>query len=193
MRVNKHLRTDGSYGKAPLVIFWSPNLICKKIGRFPSLLIQSSKLPVGMITVVHVRILKENNSNLTIGHWIVEQIAKYLKTCLKHRSSQAKYELKERRQMALEWEANWMKEKRETTFWLEISSINKEGKRNANMVPVPKLCKSQSVGMSVILELDEEGWFRIHLNPSWLANWDRGRCWHANKRGLASASEQDAF
>ena len=124
---------------------------------------------------------------------VVEQIAKYLKTCLKHRSSQAKYELKERRQMALEWEANWMKEKRETTFWLEISSINKEGKGNANMVPVPKLCKSQSVGMSVILELDEEGWFRIHLNPSWLANWDRGRCWHANKRGLASASEQDAF
>ena len=60
-----------------------------------------------MITVVHVRILKENNSNLTIGHLLgVEKIAKYLKTCLKHRSSQAKYELKERRQMALEWEAN---------------------------------------------------------------------------------------
>ena len=54
----------------------------------------------------YLKILKENNSNLTIGHWIVEQIAKYLKTCLKHRSSQAKYELKERRQMALEWEAN---------------------------------------------------------------------------------------
>ena len=50
-----------------------------------------------------------------------------------------------------------MKEKRETTFWLEISSINKEGKGNANMVPVPKLCKSHSVGMSVILGLDEEG------------------------------------
>ena len=48
-------------------------------------------------------------------------------------------------------------EKRETTFWLEINSINKEGKGNANMVPVPKLFNSQSVGMSVILELDEEG------------------------------------
>ena len=49
-------------------------------------------------------------------------------------------------------------EKRETTFWLEINSINKEGKGNANMVRCQNFAiPSQSVGVSVILELDEEG------------------------------------
>ena len=83
----------------------------------------------------------------------MEQIAKYRIRRSQHSSSQAKYELEGRRQMA----AVGAQEKRETSFWLEINSINKEGEGNANMVPVPKLCNSQSVGMSVILELDEEG------------------------------------